>query len=110
MKTRWKSRQRFRNRLTGIALAFVMTAACIIAALGGTAHAAEPLDLARKCVLQVKVEPKAMEEGGEAEAPEVAIDLYKVADAVKLEGYDAYRFETIDSFATMGYLDVSFAW
>lgn len=40
MKTRWKSRQRFRNRLTGIALAFVMTAACIIAALGGTAHAA----------------------------------------------------------------------
>ena len=69
MKTRWKSRQRFRNRLTGIALAFVMTAACIIAALGGTAHAAEPLDLARKCVLQVRVEPKAMEEGGEAEAP-----------------------------------------
>ena len=44
MKTRWKSRQRFRNRLTGIALAFVMTAACIIAALGGTAHAAEPLN------------------------------------------------------------------
>lgn len=116
MKTRWKSRQRFGNRLTGIALAFVMTAACIIAALGGTAHAAEPLDLARKCVLQVKVEPKAMEEGGEAEAPEVAIDLYKVADAVKLEDYDAYRFETKDSFAgldvdiAVGEADAAQAW
>ena len=106
MKTKWKSRQRFRGRLMGLALASIMAAGCAMAALGGTARAAEPLDLSRKCALQVKVEPKAMEEGGEAESPEVAIDLYKVADAVKAEGYDAYRLETMDSFAA---LDVDIA-
>lgn len=106
MKTKWKSRERFRGRLMSLALASIMAAGCIIAALGGTARAAEALDLARKCALQVKVEPKAMEEGGAEESPDVAIDLYKVADAVKQEGYDAYRFEAIDSFAG---LDVDIA-
>lgn len=99
MKTKWKSRERFRGRLMGLALASIMAAGCIIAAPGGTARAAEALDLDRKCALQVKVEPKAMEEGGAEESPDVAIDLYKVAGAVKQDGYDAYRFETIDIFA-----------
>ncbi|MCI9336130.1 MAG: hypothetical protein HFH93_01080 [Lachnospiraceae bacterium] len=99
MKMKRKSRRRFWGRLTCLALASIMAAGCAMAALGGTARAAEPLDLARKCVLQVKVEPKAMEESGEAQSPDVAVDLYKVADAVKEEGFDACRFETTDTFA-----------
>lgn len=93
MRTKWKS------RLAGLALASIMAAGCTLAALGGIVRAAEALDLDRECALQVKVEPKAMEEGGKTEPPDVAIDLYKVADAVEAEGYDAYHFEAIDAFA-----------
>lgn len=100
MKTKWKSRERFRSRLTCLALASILAAGCIAAALGGTVRAADPLNLSEPCTLQVKVEPKAMtEEGEKKEAPEVVIDLYKVANAVKEEGYDAYHLEPIDAFA-----------
>ena len=82
MKTKWKSRKRFRGRLMGLALASILAAGCLAAAAGGTARAAAPLDLSAPCTLQVRVEPKALSEDGEAQSPDVAIDLYKVADAV----------------------------
>lgn len=101
MKTKWKSREGFRSRLTCLALASILAAGCIAAAIGGTARAADPLNLSEPCTLQVKVEAKAMTEGGEAQSPDVVIDLYKVANAVKTEGYDAYRLEPIDAFADL---------
>ncbi len=101
MKTKWKSRKRFRGRLMGLALASILAAGCLAAAAGGTARAAAPLDLSAPCTLQVRVEPKALSEDGEAQSPDVAIDLYKVADAVKEENYDAYRLEAAGAFADM---------
>ncbi len=98
MKMKWKSRKRFRGRLMGLALASILAAGCVAAAVGGTARAAAPLDLSASCTLQVRVEPKALAEGEEAQSPEVAIDLYKVADAVKEESYDAYRLEVLDAY------------
>lgn len=113
MKTKWKSRKRSGShgwpwsRLIGTALASMLALGCVIAAplSIGTAHAAEPLDLTKACTLQVKVEPKGMEEGKE-EAPDVTVDLYLVADAVKMDGYDAYTFQKIEAFAGLGELNI----
>ena len=81
-----------RSRLLCLMAASILAAGCVAGALmpGGTAHAVE---LDGMCSLTVTVEPKNME-GGPVEMPEVALDLYKVADAVPVEGYDAYSFST----------------
>lgn len=101
MKTKWKSCERLKKRLIYLAAASMLATGLLAGALmpGGTAYAAPTLDLDRECGLQVKVAAMAMEEGGREEMPDVAIDLYKVADAEKEEGYDAYRFVNLDAFA-----------
>ncbi len=97
MKTKWKRRERLLCLATASMLAVGLIAAALMPC--GTAHAAPTLDLDRECRLQVKLAAMAMEEGGTEELPDAAIDLYKVADAEKEEGYDTYRFVNRDGFA-----------
>lgn len=101
MKTNWKSRERLKSRLICLATASMMAVGLLAGVLmpGGSAHAAPTLDLDRECRLQVKLAAMAMEEGGTVELPDAAIDLYKVADAEKEDGYDTYRFVNRDGFA-----------
>lgn len=105
MKMKWQNRRRLAGRMVGLVTASVLAIGCIIAApvFGGTAHAAPTLDLEQECKLQVKVEAKAMTDDGEAEMPDVVIDLYKVADVEKVEGYDAYTFENLDAFSGLDF-------
>ena len=95
MKTNWKS------RLICLATASMMAVGLLAGVLmpGGTAHAAPTLDLDRECRLQVKLAATSMGEDGAEEMPDVAIDLYRVADAEKVDGYDTYRFVNLDAFA-----------
>lgn len=92
MKREKKSRKRTARRLMCLMAASVLAAGFALAApvLSGTAHAVE-LDTA--CSLTVTVEPKEME-GGPQEMPDVALDLYKIADAVPVEGQDSYSYST----------------
>lgn len=81
----------------------------ILAALGMAlclpliGYAAEPLDLGRPCELTVygADSGNGTEDQGFAadlEAAGVVIDLYKVADAVKAEGTDSYRYRLLDPY------------
>ena len=92
MKREKKSRKRIVRRLMCLMAASMLAAGFAMAApvLSGTAHAVE-LDTA--CSLTVTVESKQME-GGPQEMPEVALDLYKIADAVTAEGQDSYSYST----------------
>lgn len=92
MKRKKKSRRWLGRRLFGIMAASVLAAGFIISApiFGETAHAVE---LGTACSLTVTVEPKEME-GGPQEMPDVVLDLYKVADAVPVEGQDTYSYST----------------
>ena len=91
MKREKKSRKRTVRRLMCLMAASMLAAGFAMAApvLSGTAHAVE-LDTA--CSLTVTVESKQME-GGPQEMPEVALDLYKIADAVTAEGQDSYSYK-----------------
>ena len=93
MKRERKSRNRVLRRLACLMAASILAAGFILAApaLSETAHAVE---LGEACSLTVAVEPKEMD-GGAQEMPDVALDLYKVADAVPLEGQDAYTYGVI---------------
>lgn len=93
MKRERKSRNRVLHRLVCLMAASILVAGFILAApaLSGTAHAVE---LGEACSLTVTVEPKEMD-GGAQEMPDVALDLYKVADAVPMEGQDAYTYGVI---------------
>lgn len=92
MKSNRISRGRFGKRLACLVSASILAAGFIIGVpgFGGTAHAVA-LDTA--CSLTVTVEPKTMD-GGPEEMPDVVLDLYKVADAVEVEGQDTYTYET----------------
>lgn len=82
--------KRKRIGLACLAAISVLAAGFGVPGLGRTAHAVE---LGTACSLTVTVEPKTME-GGPAEMPDVVLDLYKVADAVPVEGQDTYTYET----------------
>lgn len=92
MKREKKSRKRTVRRLMCLMAASVLAAgfALAVPVLSGTAHAVE---LGTACSLTVTVEPKEME-GGPQEMPDVALDLYKIADAVPVEGQDTYSYST----------------
>lgn len=93
MKRERKSRNRVSRRLACLMAASILAAGFILTApaLSGTARAVE---LGEACSLTVEVEPKEMD-GGTQEMPDVALDLYKVADAVSMEGQDAYTYGVI---------------
>lgn len=94
MKSKRISRRRFGKRLACLVSASVLAAGFIIGVpgFGRTAHAVE---LETACSLTVTVEPKTMD-GGPEEMPDVVLDLYKVADAVEVEGQDTYAYETAE--------------
>ncbi len=93
------------RRLMCLVAASVLAAGFALAApvLSGTAHAVE---LGAACSLTVIVEPKELE-GGPQEVPDVVLDLYKVADAVPVEGQDVYSYST-DAELMAIYADLAF--
>ena len=109
MKMEWQNLRRLMSRerrscnglrrLICLAAASVLASGLIAPIAAGMAHAATNPDLDRKCSLRVKIAAMAMEEGGAEEAPDVAIDLYKVADAMETESGDGYSFRNLDVFS-----------
>lgn len=81
----------------GIALVFPLT---------GSAEGL--LDLGRACELTVnavdpgnRLTPENQEFAEDLDSAGVVVDLYKVADAVKEEGFDSYRYKLLDSFGNL---------
>ena len=78
--------------LTAIALA-----ACMFLGLsGGTVENARAVDLDQECSLTVS--PGTIEDLANAE---VVLDLYKVANAVQVPGYDTYAYEAVAPFEAL---------
>lgn len=84
-----------RNKLRGIialALAFVL-----FAALGTYGHAAN-IDLDKDCTLTVSPTSELSEDIKDAN---VVVDLYKVASAVAVDGYDTYDLKAESAFSSL---------
>ena len=79
-------------------LAAFSLAVGVITAKPAPSEAASPLDLERKdCSLTVNPEDPAKTDeekfGEDLKSSGVVVDVYKVADAVKIAGYDSYTYE-----------------
>lgn len=87
---RRKLRGRVSARLASLLLAFVSAAGMIFTA-PGLGKEAKAVDFTKKCSLTV--EPGSEELVEDIANADVVVDLYKVADAVPVSGYDAYDFD-----------------
>lgn len=77
-------------------LTVLALAACMLLGLTGRgigSAKAEPIDLDVKCSLTVKPGDENREDLEELEEKNVVIDLYRVAGAKKVPGYDTYTFD-----------------
>lgn len=87
-----------------ISLTALALAACMILGLSGqSVREARAVNLDKgNCSLTVHP-VKGMEQ--DAAEVDVAVDLYKVADAVPVEGYDTYTFHVLDSYKNLESLE-----
>lgn len=88
-----------------ISLTALALAVCMILGLAlKEPRNAYAVELGQNCSLTV--DPGIHEEGADGEEPEtkaqVAIDLYKVADAEKVDGYDTYSLKANGTYAGIG--------
>ena len=77
------------SALTAIALAGCM----LLGLFGWTVGSAQAVELDRKCSLTVS--PGTIEDLANAD---VVLDLYQVAEAVPVSGYDTYAYKAVDAF------------
>ena len=92
MRRKWQNRKGRPNRILCPLTAFAFTAAFVIGtpSLSGEAWAVE---LDRGCTIQVApVEEGGAAEGQPGEKVDITIDLYRVAEARAVEGYDTYDY------------------
>ncbi|EOS80852.1 hypothetical protein C817_01182 [Dorea sp. 5-2] len=99
MEIKWKNRQSgFGRRLTGSLLVFAMTLG-LIAATPGLNGAAKAVDFNKACSLTVApVAPENTDMANDLKKANVVVDLYKVADAEPVSGYDAYTYKFLDGY------------
>ncbi len=98
MKKKWKSRF---IRLKGPLLTFALAVGTVAAApgLNGTAQA---VDFNKTCTLTVQ--PGGGDFADDLAGADVVIDLYKIADAVPVDGHDTYTYSFLE-----GYTDLKLA-
>ena len=92
MKKKWKSRH---GLFAGTLLAFGL-AVCAIITTPALSGAAQAVDVDKTCTLTVH--PGGGESAAELEQAGVVIDLYKIADAVPVEGSDTYTYRFLDGY------------
>ena len=93
MKRKRQNRKGVIGRAFCPLLAFVLAAYFVIGTppLGGTAWAADPVDLDRVCSLEI-IPVIEIQEDGSLEEVNVTLDLYMVAEAREVAGYDTYDY------------------
>ncbi len=101
MEIKWRHRQdRFTGRLAGSLLALALTAG-LVAAAPGLDGAARAVNLEEECTLKVApVDPSGsnQEMAADLAGAAVTVDLYKVADAQPVSGYDAYTYKFLEGY------------
>ena len=99
MEMRWKFPHReYTGRLAGSLLTFALTLGLVITA-PGLDGAARAVDLSAECSLKVApVDPANTELSEDLRNARITIDLYKVADAEEVSGYDAYTYKFAEGY------------
>ncbi len=102
MEIKWRNRPSgFRKRLVCPLLAFALVFG-LIAVTPGLSGKAEAVDFDKKCSVTVApVDPKNTELASDLANADVVIDLYKVADAVPVEGYDTYTYQFLEGYGKL---------
>lgn len=93
MKRKRQNRKGVIGRVLSPLFAFVLAACFVIGTppMGGPAWAADPVDLDKACTLEI-VPVIEMQEDGSLEEVNVTLDLYMVAEAREVKGYDTYDY------------------
>lgn len=93
MKRKRQNRKGVMDRVLSPLLAFVLAACFVIGTppMGGSAWAADPVDLTKTCSLEVMPVIEAQEDGS-LEEVSVTLDMYMVAEAKEVKGYDTYDY------------------
>ncbi len=99
MEIKWRSRQKGTGkRLICPLLAFALVFGLIVATPGLDGEA-EAVDFNQKCSVTVEpTDPKNEQMTADLKNADVVIDLYQVAKAVPVEGYDTYTFEFLSGY------------
>ena len=99
MEIKWRSRQKGTGkRLICPLLAFALVFGLIVASPGLDGEA-EAVDFNQKCSVTVEpTDPKNEQMTADLKNADVVIDLYQVAKAVPVEGYDTYTFEFLSGY------------
>lgn len=99
MEIKWKNRRKgFSSRLTGSLLVFALTLG-LVAVTPGLNGAARAVDLDENCSLKVSpVDSGNTEMAADLADAKVVVDLYPVAEARPVSGYDTYTYEFLDGY------------
>ncbi len=99
MEIKWRSRQKGTGkRLICPLLAFALVFGLIVVTPGLDGEA-EAVDFNQKCSVTVEpTDPKNEQMTADLKNADVVIDLYQVAKAVPVEGYDTYTFEFLSGY------------
>lgn len=104
---KWKNRTRWlTTRIAAPLMAFVLAAGFAVAAPGEDT-AGEPIDLGKSCSLTVSPGSGSAELTEDLAKADVVIDLYEVARAVEVPGYDTYTYEAADGYGALKLNDVT---
>lgn len=103
MEIKWRGRpEGIKKRLICPLLAFSLVLG-LVAVMPGLNGKAEAVDFDKKCSVTVApVDPKNTELASDIANADVVVDLYKVADAVPVEGYDTYTYQFLDGYEKLG--------
>ena len=85
------------------ALAFVV-GACVVKPVASGAAPAEPVDVGKPCTLTISTPAHLMENleyWKDMNTAGMVVDLYKVADAEKVAGYDAYSLKPEEGYGSL---------
>lgn len=100
MEIKWRRQTGLARRLTGSLLVFALTAG-LVAVTPGLNGAAKAVNLEEDCSLKVApVDPDNhnQEMVADLAGAAITVDLYKVADAQPVSGYDTYTYKFLDGY------------
>lgn len=101
MKIKWKNQQKhFAGRLTGTFLVFALALGMVVVT-PGLDGAAKAVDLTGKCTLTVApiaTDVNNVEMAEDLAKADIVVDLYKVANAETVNGYDTYTYQFLNGY------------
>lgn len=98
MEIKWNSQRKGNMKRLVCPLLSFMLAVALIAAAPGLSGEAKAVDLDTACSLTVAPGGSGFDDISEAN---VIVDLYKVADAVQVSGYDTYTYEFAEGYGAL---------